>query len=124
MASGPAARSLSYLRKEGWTLVQVVEQWIPQAKRRRDLFGFADILAVNEDWGHLYVQATSGSNFSARVHKVIDAEATRVILETGARIQVHAWRKLKRSGRRVWVPKIAEITMDEFGILHYEEEKV
>lgn len=110
---GPAERSLKYLRKEGWTLVQVVEQWIPQAKKRRDLFGFADILCVHETWGHLYVQSTSGTNTRARVKKVLENEASMIVLETGAKIQVHGWRKLKRGGRPTWVPRIVEITLED-----------
>lgn len=124
MASGPASRSLKYLRKEGWHLVQVVEQWIPQARRRRDLFGFADILAVHEDWGHLYVQTTSGSNFLARINKCLEAEAVKIILQGENRVVVHGWRKLKRNGRKIWIPRIAEIKIDEFGALYYEEKEV
>lgn len=121
--SGPASRTLKYLRHEGWSLIQVVEQWVPQARKRRDLFGFADVLAVHEDWGHLYVQTTSGSNFSARIKKCLESEAVRVILQGGDRVVVHGWRKLKRNGRQVWVPKIAEIKMDEFGVLYHEKKE-
>lgn len=124
MASGPASRSLKHLRQEGWPLVQVVERWIPQAKRRRDLFGFADILAVHETWGHLYVQTTSGSNFLARIDKCLESDAVKIILEGGNRVVVHGWRKLKRNGRKIWIPRIAEIKMDKFGVLYYEEKKV
>jgi hypothetical protein len=41
----PTARSLKLLRDTGHA-VGVVESWVPGANVRRDLFGFADLLAV------------------------------------------------------------------------------
>jgi hypothetical protein len=114
MATGPAARSLKHLRDEGWPLVQVVEQWIPQARKRRDLYGFCDILAVHPRWGHLYVQATSGSNVSARLKKIRECEAVGIVLEEGSKVTIHGWRKVKRNGRKVWRPRILDVGLGEY----------
>jgi hypothetical protein len=41
----PPVRTLRHLRRAGYTAA-VVETWIPHVNRRRDLFGFADVLAA------------------------------------------------------------------------------
>jgi hypothetical protein len=93
----PTARTLAYLRQAGWPLVQVVEHFNFFSKQRNDLFGFADVLAVHPVHGHLYVQVTSGTNVNARLNKMrLEAkEVIEALLETGARVEVHGWRKVK-----------------------------
>ena len=87
----PTARSLVKLKAEGWR-VAVVERWNPHARIRQDLFGVVDILAIREG-ETLAIQATSGSNVSARIKKIADAAATADILAAGWRFEVHGWRK-------------------------------
>jgi hypothetical protein len=111
MASKPTQRSLQYLRDQGWTLVQVVEKWVAQARRHIDLYGFADILAMHPVWGHLYVQTTSYSNVSARLKKIQMSEPAGVVLDNKeSRIQIHGWHKVK--GR--WVPRIVDVTLERY----------
>src|SRR3546814_2519291 len=64
MSASPTARTLAKLRADGW-LAWVVEKWIPQTRKRSDLFGFIDILALR-DGEVLAVQATSRSNVRDR----------------------------------------------------------
>ena len=104
MAAGPTQRSLERARKAG-QLAGVVERWNPHARIRQDLFGFLDLLVVDpERPGVLGVQATSASNVSSRVRKILDlassgpSSAPRVWLEAGNRIEVWGWRK-KSNGR-------------------------
>jgi hypothetical protein len=115
MATNPSQRTLNYLRRLGWPHVQVVEQWIPQARRRRDLFAFADILAMHPQWGHLYVQATSGSNANARLNKMREWSPRTIedAVKCGAVVEIHGWRKLKGKGRRQWFPRIINVGIDE-----------
>lgn len=94
----PTGRSLKYLRDNGYT-AEVVEKYNAFTKRRHDLFGIADIFAINDD-GVLLVQTTSGSNVSARVRKIADSEHVGAIRKAGIRIHVHGWRK---SSRNRWV---------------------
>ena len=94
----PTARSLKYLRDSGYT-AEVVERFNAFTKRRHDLFGIADIFAINDD-GVLLVQTTSGSNVAARVKKIADSEHADAIRKAGIRIHVHGWRK---SSRNRWV---------------------
>lgn len=89
--SSPTARTLAEMRKRGY-LVQVVEKWIPAVKRRQDLYGFIDVLAIRE--GEIVgVQATSGDNVASRVAKIAEHEHVGAVRRAGIRILVHGWRK-------------------------------
>jgi len=115
MAASPSQRTLDYLRRSGWPNVQVVERWIPQARRRKDLFKFADILAVHPKWGHLYVQATTGSHVNERLLKMREFAAEQIedVVKAGARVEIYGWRTLKGKGRRKWHPIIMNVGMNE-----------
>jgi hypothetical protein len=115
-------RSLAWLRAQGM-IAEVVEKKIPYKFITQDLFGFADILAIDTRGpvpGATFVQVTSGSNAAARVAKLTRPPApesgepdvsknVRACLEAGNRVVVHAWRKVAvykkgrraREGRRV-----------------------
>lgn len=114
----PTARTLKYLRDSG-NSAEVVERFNSFTKRRKDLFGFIDVVAIGPAIGVLGVQVTSGSNLSARIDKIKTecADNAKAWLSTGARIEVHGWRKLKveRGGKAVrWEPAIREITLGDF----------
>jgi hypothetical protein len=100
----PTQRSLKLLRDLGYT-VAIVEHWNHFTKRRNDLFGFADLLAIREN-EVLLVQVTSGTNTSARVKKITESEHIGIVRDAGIRVEVHGWRKLK-SG---WAPKIIDLS--------------
>jgi hypothetical protein len=66
----PTARSLAWLRREGFTAA-VVEKWLPHVYLRCDLWRFADVLSVHStERIVLLVQCTSIGNVSSRVAKV------------------------------------------------------
>ena len=87
----PTQRSLAVLR-ERYPLVQVVERYIPQARKRIDLYGIADILCVSES-EIVAVQTTSASNVAARVSKLTESPALPILRKAGIRVLVHGWRK-------------------------------
>lgn len=92
----PTQRTLAEMRKRGY-LAEVVEKWIPQARRRRDLAGFIDVLCFK--YGEILgVQATSDDNVSKRVRKTSEHENVGIVRSAGVRLLVHGWRK-NRSGR-------------------------
>jgi hypothetical protein len=92
----PTQRSLVYLRSIGYTAA-VVERFNQHAGVRQDLFGFVDVLAMRADkQGVLGIQATTASNASKRVGKILSLAAALVWLACGNRIEVWAWRKKKR----------------------------
>lgn len=81
------------LEADGWTC-SVVEQTIPHCFIKRDVYGFADILACSPTRGIMLVQATGGkstSNFHARVDKLKAEPRHAIWLASGGRIQVHSW---------------------------------
>lgn len=94
MPATPTARSLAYLRKDGWRCA-IVEKWNPAVRRRNDLFGFIDVLAVRYE-ETLAVQVTSASNVAARVRKIREecAEQFADVREAGWLVEVHGWRKI------------------------------
>ena len=102
----PTARSLEKLRNEKWK-PYVVETFNHFTKRRKDLFGFADILAL-KDKEILAVQATSYSNISSRVRKIEDAEDVGDVRKAGIRIEVWGWRKDPK--KRKWVCRIVDLS--------------
>lgn len=119
MSASPTARSLDRCRKEGW-LAAVVEKWIPQTRRRLDLFGFGDLVALDGQPGCLMIQATSTGNAADRVAKIVGPceENARAWLEAGNRIEVWGWAKRSRPGwkRKVWTLRRYRIWLegDEF----------
>lgn len=94
----PTQRSLEELRKLGYPLIQVVERWNSWARIRQDLFGFIDILAIDDNGTVLAVQATSRDNVAARVAKIAESESVIWVRKAGWRIEVHGWGKMA-SGR-------------------------
>ena len=102
----PTQSSLALLRKLGYT-AQVVEHWNPHARRRIDLFGFGDILAIREN-EIVIVQTTSGTNLAARRRKITQLRAHSEWLAAGGLIELHGWRYVKPRGesKRRWEPRI------------------
>tara|TARA_B100000949_G_scaffold67649_1_gene60101 strand:- start:2017 stop:2325 length:309 start_codon:yes stop_codon:yes gene_type:complete len=88
----PTARSLKFLREEGY-LPAVVESFNSFTKQRKDLFGFIDILAIKQD-ETLAIQATSRSNISSRVKKIAESETVGAVREANWRIEVWGWAKI------------------------------
>lgn len=90
----PAVRSRKHLEAQGYT-VATVERWCSFTRRRYDLFGFIDLLAIRRG-ETLAVQTTSASNVSARVRKIAEHENVGAVREAGWRIVVHGWGKKGR----------------------------
>lgn len=100
----PTARSLAWLRREGF-LAAVVERWIPGANVRSDLWHFADLLAVRpREHTFLLVQVTSIANMSSRLAKARSRPELAVWLQANGMFEVHGWERraggwrLKRVG--------------------------
>jgi hypothetical protein len=81
MSGNPTARSLAYLRSQGFTC-WVTEYWHAFARRRVDLFGIVDILALRPG-EVLGVQTTSAANVSSRVRKIAASEYAPKLREFG-----------------------------------------
>ena len=85
------ARSTALLRERGYQ-VATVEHYNAFTKRKHDLFGCIDLLALGNG-ETVAVQVTSKSNLAARRHKVEEAEAYPEMLRSGWRVVLHWWFK-------------------------------
>jgi hypothetical protein len=82
------------MRERGF-YAEVTEHWNQWARKRKDLFGFIDILCLGADGSIVGVQSTSASNISARVSKIADSPLVGRVRSAGIRIVVQGWRKVK-----------------------------
>ncbi|NBS70382.1 hypothetical protein EBT31_15940 [bacterium] len=87
------ARSTAHLRDLGY-MVATVEHYNSFTKRKHDLWGCIDLLAIGNG-ETVAVQVTSKSNLSARRHKIEEAEAYPEMIRSGWRIVLHGWWKEK-----------------------------
>lgn len=102
--SSPTARTLAKLKSDGY-LAEVVERWIPAARKRKDLFGWCDVIGIREG-ETIAVQATSYTNISARVKKIEASDTIAIARSAGWRIVVWGWHK---KGSR-WVCREVDVS--------------
>lgn len=109
----PTQRTLALLRAAGM-VAQVVERWNAFARKRVDLFGVVDVVALDLAHGRtIGVQTTSGTNVAVRIEKIYATEAARHWLLCGNRLVVHGWAKRGARGRRkVFTCREVEIVLD------------
>lgn len=115
------SRTLEYLRSQGW-LADKVELWNPYAGKfgqRKDMFGFADIVALGEN--SIIAIQSCGQAYSEHEKKILTDEVAspnaQRWLECGGRIILIGWRKIKRvkGGKAmVWSPRIREFKIEDF----------
>jgi carbonic anhydrase len=86
----PTQRSLAALRELGY-LVEVVEKWNSFTRTRKDLWGWADLLAIRR--GEVLAVQVTSEGVANRVKKVMDSETIAKVREAGVRVEVHGWRK-------------------------------
>lgn len=84
-------RSTALLRERGY-IVATVEHYNAFTKRKHDLFGCIDLLAIGNG-ETVAVQVTSKSNLSARRNKIEEAEAYPEMLRSGWKVVLHGWFK-------------------------------
>jgi hypothetical protein len=82
-------RTTKHLREQGY-LVATVEHYNSFTRRKHDLFGCIDLLAIGNG-ETLAIQVTSRSNMSARIKKIQDNLALPEMLRSKWRILVHGW---------------------------------
>lgn len=114
-------RSIKLLESQGW-VVQKVEQWNSFAKKRKDLFGFIDVLAMSENM-LVGVQVTAGSGDVAKhIRKIQDEKNHELWLRCkGRSIVIHSWEKRgPRGKRKVWTCNATHIGKGG-SVWHYGE---
>jgi len=125
----PTQRSLDYLRGQGLR-VGIVERWIPiygipGNGKRSDLFGFIDIIAI-DDSRTVGVQSC-GQSFSDH-HLKLTEERLEPVLEwlknSDRELMLIGWRKLKakRGGKlMLWKPRIRHYFRNCNGEIDYSD---
>jgi len=121
--SSAVPRTLKALRDEGLS-PWVVESYNAFSGKRNDMYGFADIIAIDSDLT-LGVQVC-GQDFSSHVTKLTVERAAEVMawLECPSRkVLLVGWRKLKakRGGKAmVFKPRIMEFRVDGMALSYME----
>ena len=87
------ARSTAHLRDLGY-MVATVEHYNSFTKRKHDLFGCIDLLAIGNG-ETVAVQVTSKPHLANRRHKIEEAEAYPEMIRSGWKIVLHGWWKEK-----------------------------
>jgi hypothetical protein len=101
--SSLTARSKALLVELGYQ-VALVEHYNSFTRRKHDLWGCIDLLAI----GHgetVAIQVTSKGHLSERRHKIEEAEAYPEMIRSGWRVVLHGW--FKESNR--WQLKEVEL---------------
>ena len=111
----PTQRTRDWLKKRGITS-QIVERWNVFARKKQDLLGFGDILAVSSRI--VAIQVTSGDHVAHRISKIYAEPRAREWLSAGGLIEVHGWRKCGARGKRkVWSLRRVAIEVDGMGAM-------
>ena len=116
MGMSPTARSLAWLRSFGWP-AQVVEQTLPRCFIKRDLFGLADIVALDGKPGVLLVQATTETHLGDHMQKASEIATLRTILTLGNRFEIHVY------GKRMTAPQPG-VKRTKSAAVYYEMRRV
>lgn len=104
-------------------MIDVTERRIPgmirgefsQAAKRRDLFGFIDLVALTPE-GILGIQSTAYGDIGARKAKICAACTTEAVawLRAGGLIEIWGWRKYSTPiARKYWRPTIVPIGLSD-----------
>ena len=114
--TSPTKRSTDNLLAR-YPFVDKVEKRIPHTFITQDLFGFADLIAINSSETVL-VQTTTKSHVGARREKILaSAEARLWVVGEHRRILIHGWSKVgPRGGLKTWTLYEEEITEMDFGV--------
>lgn len=106
----PTGRTLARLKRDGIT-ADVVEKWIPQARKRKDVAGCIDVIAYGHDVGILGIQTTSGTNHAARRTKALVEPRLTQWLHGGGHFELWSWTQPSGAGGR-WRLRKERIDID------------
>jgi len=112
--------SLEFLKNLNY-IAEKVEQWIPHTSIRKDLFGFADIIAIKEGVkGNLAVQSTTKSEIQSHCDKAMEecGVALRIWIEGGNTFIIHGWIDKGKTMKSV------EAKLSKDSIIYFEECKL
>ena len=108
----PTSRTTKLLRSEGY-LCEICEHYNSFSRRRHDLLGLFDVIALKDD-KLIGIQITSESNNSARYRKMTDESShLKAWLRTNNEAWIVTWKKVKHR----WRYRKRILVMDERGTI-------
>jgi len=110
----PTALTLELYRSSGWEC-DISEYWNAFARKRKDLFGFIDVVAVTH--GTIVgIQTTTYSNRNARKNKILTEcnVAAYRWLQAGGEIHIVSWKQLKEGRKTIYAADVMQITEADF----------
>ncbi len=120
--TSPTQHTLAECRKRGY-VVQVVEHWNGFSRRRVDLFGVIDIVAITPD-GLLGIQACAGSSHAARRTKILGESRALRWIQAGGAMEVWSWAKRgDRGARKLWTLRVERVEAMDFDGLQPSEQE-
>jgi hypothetical protein len=127
MAISNTSRTLNYIREQGW-VADKVEQFNPHGGKfgvRKDMFGFADIVAMGEN--SIIAIQSCGQAFAEHHRKLTEDETVapnvHLWLSNGGKLLLIGWRKvkLKRNSKAMrWSPRIRWYNLENNEIVWVE----
>ena len=97
-----------HAKKLGWNPANV-SKWIPYIRITKDLYGFIDLLAIEEDGTVHAIQATSHANIKARINKILGHENYAWVKKTNWIIEVWGWKKTIKDGQPNYTLSITKL---------------
>lgn len=121
----PIQETHKLLRDRGYHIAKT-EYWHHFAKRRMDLFGFIDTLALSPTtWDSLLaIQSTTGDHHAHRRTKILESDVTALWLRH-ARLELWSWSLTgPRFRRKLLTLRRERFVLDaQCNVLHYETEE-
>lgn len=121
-STSPTQRTLAECRKRGY-IVQVVERWNPHARKRIDLFGVIDVVAIDDGTtiphaggGRILgIQACSGTDHAKRRAKILAEPRAKQWVEAGGRLELWSWSKRGERGKQKrWALRVEVFTVEDW----------
>ena len=100
----PTQRTLALLREQGYH-AEVVEHFNSFTRRRHDLWGWCDILAIRE--GEILAVQCTSTGVSSRIKKIQESPTLPLVRKAGINIWVVGWRK---NSKGKYVNRIEDIS--------------
>ena len=110
----PMIKTYEYFRAQGY-ICWTVERWVQKIKRKFDLFGIIDVLAISDE-DTIGVQVCK-ADFQAHDMKILNSEYGPKWCRGGRRLILIGWtkQKVKRGGKAmIYKPRIKEYTLEDF----------
>jgi len=118
MATQSLQRTKKELKARGISSGKVEAPWNQFSKKRSDLFGILDLVALYVGEGICGIQCC-GADFAEHDRKILASPYSVEWLESYGILETWAWRKIlkKKGGKlKIWDVKIKRYTLDDFNI--------